>query len=410
MMHYLNHARAWLAGLMFLAGQNAAWADSTSTLVSVGGTITNIVHAGDGSNRLFITTQGGVAHVVDLDDATPSPATFFDLSGLSHFRDGSERGLLGLAFDPDFANNRYFYIYYSAAASYDPPGATCGVPSASFSINHQSVISRVQVQAGNPNAADLSTEVCLLNFAQPYGNHNGGQLAFGPDNKLYIASGDGGSGGDPDNNGQNNNTLLGKLLRLDPGLPAPHIPSDNPFVGQANTRAEIWATGLRNPWRFSFDRQTGDLWISDVGQNAWEEVNLQPASSTGGENYGWDCYEASANYASNPNYCLSNPVFPILEYERNNGRCAITGGYAYRGPGLPAFQGKYFFIDLCSDEVWMAQQDNNGNWQMQPRTSGPGYSTTWGEDEAGNLYIGNGGGTVYRYHIEPLFSDGFESP
>ncbi len=380
--------------------------DQMVTVASGLGTVT-IIEAAPGDNgRLFVGNQQGRIHIVNLSDGSVSSTPFLDLSGRTEFVTGGETGLLGMAFDPDFASNGYFYVYYSATAGFTPPG--CNTPTASFSINHQSVVSRYRVQNGNTDLADTTTETCLLNFAQPYGNHNGGHLAFGPDGMLYIGTGDGGSGGDPLNAGQDNNTLLGKILRLDPALPAPYIPASNPFFGQAGKRAEIWATGLRNPWRFSFDAQTGDLYIADVGQNAWEEVNFQPAGSTGGENYGWDCFEGNAVYSTSTT-CLPDPIAPILDYENNTDRCSITGGYVYRGSEYPWMQGYYFYADLCSGEVWTVKRFN-GNWKVRLRMSGVSGITTFGTDNAGNLYSGDWGGNLKKYVSgDRTFHDGFES-
>jgi len=397
------------------ASQAQTLNDSLVTVATGLSTITFIEADPTTSNRLLVGNQQGTISIVNPGDGSVQASPFIDLSGI--IATGSERGLLGMAFDPDYGNNRYFYLYYSAPANYDPPGSACGVPTstdfgAGFSsqaIDHQSVISRFQAQAGNPNQADPASEVCLLNFAQPFGNHNGGQLAFGPDGKLYVASGDGGSAGDPLNAGQRNDTVLGKILRLDPALPAPHIPADNPLAGQSGMREEIWATGLRNPWRFSFDPLTGDLYIADVGQNAWEEVNVQPAGSTGGENYGWDCYEGNAIYATNTP-CLPDPVTPILDYDHSNNRCSITGGYVYRGSEYPWMQGHYFYADLCSGELWTVKNEN-GSWNVRLRITGASGITTFGTDGAGNLYTGDWGGVLKKYVSgDRTFFDGFESP
>ncbi len=329
-----------------------------------------LTHAGDGSGRLFVVEQGGAIWV--LQDGQRLEAPFLDVSDrISPEALGTgytERGLLGLAFHPDYAENGVFFIDYTDR-------------------NGSSVIARYTVSAEDPDRADPASEQQLLVVEQPYANHNGGHLAFGPDGYLYVAMGDGGSGGDPQNNAQNLGTLLGAILRLDVSAEDGYaIPDDNPFASTDNARPEIWAWGLRNPWRFSFDRETGDLYIADVGQNEWEEVNFQPADSPGGENYGWRPYEGSQIYSGEQP--ASEPVMPIAEYSHSGtGGCSITGGYVYRGEAIPALAGTYFYGDWCSGTIWSARQADSGAWDVQAALESGLSISSFGEDEAGELYV-----------------------
>ncbi|MDZ7705205.1 MAG: PQQ-dependent sugar dehydrogenase [Trueperaceae bacterium] len=333
-----------------------------------------ITHAGDGSERLFVVQQTGQIRIVQNGEVFAQP--FLDISDRTR-RDG-ERGLLGLAFHPDYTDNGLLYVNYTRASN----GSTV---IAEFSVTN------------DPNRADPASERVLLDIAQPYANHNGGQLAFGPDGYLYIGTGDGGAAGDPRENGQDPTTLLGALLRIDVSNGDPYaVPNDNPFVGDANRRDEIWAYGLRNPWRFSFDRDTGDLFIADVGQNAWEEVNFQAASSDGGENYGWNIMEASHCFEPRDNCDESGLIIPIMEYSHSVGR-SITGGYRYRGADVRALQGHYVFGDFVTGIIWAAQPQDNGSWGSVELLR-PGFNVvTFGEDETGELYVANYGGTIYRF-------------
>ena len=266
----------------------------------------DVTHAGD--DRLFVVEQGGRIKIID-GTGTVLATPFLNISSLTN--SGGERGLLGLAFHPDYATNGYFFVNYT-----DLSGDTRVV--------------RYSRSADDPNVADPNSAMQVIFIDQTQGNHNGGCIKFGPDGYLYIGMGDGGGAGDQSNLSQNTNVLLGKMLRLDVDSETPYaIPADNPFVGNENVRDEIWAIGVRNPWRFSFDRETGDMWMGDVGQNAFEEINFQPADSPGGENYGWRCYEADSPY--NLSGCTGDYVFPAYAIPHTTGVCSITGGFVYRG-------------------------------------------------------------------------------
>jgi glucose/arabinose dehydrogenase len=340
-----------------------------------------LTNAGDGSGRLFVVEQRG--KILIIKDGTLLDKPFLDVSGLvSREALGSgytERGLLGLAFHPDYKQNGQFFIDYTDR-------------------NGNTVVARYTVSASDPDQADSTSAQGILYVDQPYANHNGGQLAFGPDGYLYVAFGDGGSGGDPQGNGQNLGTLLGKILRLDiNSVDGYSVPPTNPFVGNSAVRPEIWAWGFRNPWRFSFDRQTGDLYIGDVGQNSWEEVDFQPASSKGGENYGWNAYEGTHVYSGQQP--ASDVVMPIAEYGHSSGRCSVTGGYVYRGQQIAGLQGYYLYGDWCAGTIWATQRDSGGNWQTVVSLETGLQISSFGQDEAGELYVVDYGGAILR--LEP---------
>ncbi len=321
-----------------------------------------ITHAGDGSGRLFIALQAGTIILYDGQQVLPAP--FLDISAL--VTAGGEQGLLSVAFHPNYAANGFFYVNYT-------------------DVNGDTVIARYRVSV-NPNSADPSSATILLTIPQPFPNHNGGQLLFGPDGYLYIGMGDGGSGGDPSNNAQNLRSLLGKILRIDVDNTQPYrIPPDNPFLTDPNASDEIWAYGLRNPWRFSFDRQTGDLFIADVGQNNLEEVNFQAAASTGGENYGWRLMEGSSCFNPGSNCNDGSLALPILEYDHSLG-CSVTGGYRYRGLQSPGMAGWYFYGDFCSGRIWGAMPNAQGVWTAAQLLATALQITAFGEDEDGELY------------------------
>jgi len=326
-----------------------------------------ITHAGDGSGRLFVVEQEGTVKIVRNGIVAAQP--FLNITGV---RAGGEQGLLGLAFPPGFPLRQNFYVNYTNRS---------GVGN--------TVIARYSV-GGNADLADPGSRRELLTFTQPFANHNGGQLAFGPDNLLYIGSGDGGSGGDPQGNAQNTASLLGKLLRLDvlSGANAA-VPPDNPFGN------EVWAYGLRNPWRFSFDRQTGDLYLADVGQETREEIDFQPAGNGRGANYGWNIMEGSLCFLA-PGLCSSaGLVLPVAEYDHAAGDCSVTGGYVYRGNN-PSLQGTYLYGDFCSGRIWGLRR-NGAAWENRLLLDSTLLISTFGEDEAGELYVADyGTGTLYR--------------
>jgi glucose/arabinose dehydrogenase len=323
-----------------------------------------ISHPGDGSGRIFVVEQGGTVRLVRNGAILGTP--FLDIRGIVTPA-GGEQGLLGIAFPPAFAAKGYFYVHYNNRQNVG-----------------DTVIARYRLTA-DPDLADPASGQVLLTLLQPFGNHNGGQLAFGPDGLFYIGLGDGGSGGDPLNNAQNLNTLLGKILRIDTeaGVAPYRVPTTNPLLG--GRVSEIWAYGLRNPWRFSFDRKSGDLYIGDVGQGLFEEINFQPAGNSGGVNYGWNIMEGA--------HCFTDPacsqvglVLPVQEYQHIDGNCSVTGGYVYRGTEFPELRGIYFYGDFCSGTIWGIRQIN-GQWQNRLLLDTTFQISTFGEDEAGALYL-----------------------
>jgi uncharacterized repeat protein (TIGR03806 family) len=324
-----------------------------------------------GDSRIFVLEQSGKIYAFANSDSAAQKQVFLDLSEKVSF--GGEEGLLGLAFDPGYlSTNRYFYVYYSAA---DP---------------RRSVVARYTMQNGEPPVADPGSEKILLEIPQPYSNHNAGMLAFGPDNMLYIALGDGGSGGDPLGHGQNTDTLLGSILRIDPHGGDPYaIPTDNPFVNGGG-RAEIWAYGLRNPYRFSFDRDNGDLWTGDVGQNSREEIDI----ITRGGNYGWNVYEGNLNYDNPNNLPGSNFIAPVIDYGRGEG-ASVIGGYVYRGAAMPNLQGAYIYGDYVSGNTWLLRY-SNGTVKENTRFGAVSNLTSFGEDVEGNIYALSAHGEIYR--------------
>ncbi len=339
--------------------------------------IIDLSNAGD--DRLFVVEQGGRIKIID-GNGSILPDNFLNIQNKIS-SGGGEQGLLGLAFHPDYANNGYFYVNYTSG-------------------NLNTRISRFSVDVNDPNRADSNSEIVLLEFDQPFGNHNGGDLAFGPDGYLYIGTGDGGSGGDPQGNSQNRQNFLGKLLRLDvtTNFSAYTIPADNPFFNDDNTLDEIWAFGIRNPWRWSFDKLTGDLWMGDVGQNTREEINFQPANSTGGENYGWNCREGFIAFNNPSSACFGVTDFtePVFDYQTGSSAgCSVTGGIRYRGCEYPALYGKYVFGDFCSGRFWTTDEVN-GNWVTEVALNSNISISGFGEDVNNELYVMDLGGTIYR--------------
>jgi len=325
-------------------------------------------------DRLFIVEQmSGQIKIFKNGALLASP--FLDIG--SKITAGGERGLLGLAFHPQYPDSGYFYVDYTRSSD----GAT--------------VVARYNV-SGNPDSADVGSEVVLLTISQPYVNHNGGMLTFGPtDGYLYIGMGDGGSGGDPNNNGQSDTTLLGKILRIDVDNGLPYsIPPSNPYAGSPTVKEEIWARGVRNPWRYSFDRQTGDMYIADVGQSVNEEIDFQEYNDPGGENYGWRCYEGDDPYNTSGCGPTTDYTFPIYQYGHTLGRCAITGGYVYRGCAISDLNGTYFFGDYCTGEIWSLEYNGSVVSNFQDRTAELAPTGTsidqvssFGEDAFGEIYI-----------------------
>jgi glucose/arabinose dehydrogenase len=326
-----------------------------------------VTHAGDG--RVFIVEQPGTIRF--MIDGVVADTPFLEIG--DRVKDsGNEQGLLGLAFDPAFQQNGFFYVNYTGRG-----GTT--------------FVSRFQI-TDDPNQADPGSETVLLTIEQPYANHNGGVIAFGPDGYLYIGVGDGGSAGDPQGNAQNLNSLLGKVLRLDvSGIEGYTIPADNPFA-DGGGRAEIWAYGLRNPWRLVFDSASGDLFIGDVGQNSWEEINYQPAGSPGGQNYGWDYLEGTHAYEANS---APGSVLPIAEYGHNQG-CSVTGGVVVRDPNLPQWNGVYLFGDYCTGIIWGILPDGSGGWRTQLLYDTGFNISSFGLDANGRVYLTDLNGGVYR--------------
>ncbi len=356
-------------------------------VTGLGNQVVDLQSAPGDRDRLFVVLQNGRIRVLELATKTMLTPAFLDIT-TKVGDNASERGLLGLAFHPQYDVNGYFFVNYTNNSG-------------------NTVVERYTVSAGNPNLADVSSASAVITIPQNANNHNGGQIQFGPnDGYLYIGMGDGGGSGDTGCRAQNDQLLLGKMLRLDIDTPPYVVPNDNPFVGSAPLD-EIWATGLRNPWRFSFDRDNGDMYIGDVGQFFIEEVSYQPGTSLGGENYGWKIMEGNNCFGTggctSPAPCGS-PVYtdPIHTYDHNAGACTIIGGYVYRGCQIQDLQGTYFFADHCNDRVWSFRYDGTTMTDFQERTSelDPGGAlnaiATFGEDADGELYLGTLGGNIYR--------------
>ena len=338
----------------------------------------DLQHAGDGADRLFVVEQAGIIYRVDRSGSEPEARVFLDIGERVNDR-GNEEGLLGLAFHPDFAANGFFYVNYTAS----PPRRT--------------VIARFGVSADDPDVADPDSEEIVLEFNQPFSNHNGGQISFGPDGYLYIAAGDGGSGGDPRGNGQNLATLLGKILRLDVDQVSAErkysIPPDNPFVGLGEgVREEIYAYGLRNPWRFSFDPETGLLWTGDVGQSAREEIDIVRQ----GGNYGWNIMEGNSCFSPSANCDTPGLELPVWDYGRSLGS-SVTGGFVYRGARVPELFGAYVYADFVTGRIWALRYDGQNppsNTELLDTDLG---ISAFGVDAANNLYICAFDGRIYWF-------------
>lgn len=337
----------------------------------------DIQHPGDGTNRLFVVEQSGIISFFQNDSTADQKTTFLDIQ--DRVDDASnEEGLLGLAFHPDFENNGYFYVNYTTHDS-------------------KTHISRFEVTQNDSHQADPESEQVVLEFEQPYGNHNGGQVTFGPDGYLYIAVGDGGSGGDPEGHGQNRSTLLGNILRIDVDNPSDGnnygIPSDNPFVdNEEGYREEIYAYGLRNPWRFSFDTETGELWTGDVGQNQYEEIDI----IENGGNYGWNIMEGNHCFEPSEGCDQSGLEMPVWEYAQTRGDRSVTGGFVYRGPSLDKLTGKYIYADYVSGRIWAldySDMENPDNTELIQVDFGV---SSFGVDQENELYICGFDGKIHR--------------
>ena len=371
-----------LAAACSVAGPRLEAAVTLETVASGLASPVFVTHAGDGSGRLFIVQQGG--QILVLQPGAASPTIFLAIGG--RVLSGGERGLLGLAFHPQYETNRRFFVNYTRQTD----GAT--------------VIAEYHASAADPNVADTD-EIVLLTIAQPFANHNGGMIAFGPDGYLYIAMGDGGSANDPGNRAQNVNELLGKILRIDVNTPASATqlyssPPDNPFAGATPGRDEIYALGLRNPWRFSFDRSNGNLFAGDVGQGVREEIDR----IVRGGNYGWRTFEGTRCTMLDPSCDPSPFIAPIAEYDHSNGRCSVTGGYAYRGSRGTFPQGAYVYGDYCSGEVWLLT--------TQVEFLGLSFAniSSFGEDEDGELYLVDLNGVVSRFTAASTCSFAIDPP
>jgi len=343
---------------------------------------TVVTNDGVDANQLYIVDKGG--KILIEQNGTLSNTPFLDITSRVG-SDGSEQGLLGLVFHPDYKDNGYFFVDYT-------------------NRNGNTVIARFTANTDRTNA-DPSTFKQILTVNQPFANHNGGQLAFGPDGMLYIGMGDGGSQGDPNRNGQNTNVLLAKILRIDIDHGDPYaIPPDNPFADGTGGKPEVWDFGFRNPWRFSFDRQTHDLYVGDVGQAKWEEVDFIATGTKGGLNFGWNIMEGAHCYSPATNCNQNGLVLPVTE-TAHPANCAIIGGYVYRGAQYPTINGAYFFTDYCSGTVWAMTRDASGAWTTTQVIASPssyaGYSS-FGEDLAGELYITDlANGAVYHLVVAP---------
>ncbi len=322
----------------------------------------SVVPSPDGSGRLFVTELAGRVRIIDHQTVRPVP--FLDIT--EKVKTATEgQGLYDIAFHPDYVKNGYFYVSYVA-------------------LNGEALLARYQVSAADPNSADPNSEEIVLAVQHPHDFHYGGQIQFGPDGFLYYSMGDGGSAGDKEGNAQNKASLLGSIMRLDMDHGDPYtIPPGNPFATDPAARPELWAKGLRNPWRFSFDQATGDLYIADVGQDRYEEIDFAPANDPGGENYGWNRYEGNYEYKGGSRTGLT---FPVIAYTHGDGNCSITGGYTYWGNALPELRGKYIFGDYCSGLIW-ALTHTGQRWSMAPLLKARLSITSFGQDVNGEILV-----------------------
>ena len=334
-----------------------------------------ITHSNNEMNHLYVVEKTGHIYFLDAKHKYKKKKLYLDASSLITIK-GNEQGFLSIAFHPNFETNGFLFIFYTA-------------------VDGDNTLARLKINPPDKESINLSSLEVLFAVEDPASNHNGGMLAFGKDGYLYIGMGDGGRGGDPWNNAQNKNTLLGKMLRINVDQPFGYlIPEDNPFVNMKNVRLEIWAYGLRNPWRHSFDSKTGDLWIADVGQNKWEEVHWQSANSKGGQNYGWRLMEGNHCYLPKKKCNDGSLTLPVAEYGHKHG-CSITGGYVYRGKDIPELQGKYIFGDYCTGTIWTI--DKSVNFEMQELIKTDFNISSFGEDAVGELYVVDYAGAIYKF-------------
>lgn len=377
-----------LAGAAFMASSDAAAQVPLETELFVQGinTPVDLTFAPGDSTRVFIVQRGGQIRVVENGVLLATPFLNIDPAVLS----GGERGLLGLAFHPDYQNNGRFFVNFT----------------------NNSGDTRIAEYAGtaDPNVASNTLVQFIAQIPQDFSNHNGGCVRFGPDGMLYVGMGDGGSGNDPNNRAQDGGSLLGKMLRYDVDLAAPFIPADNPFVGISLFRDEIWQYGMRNPWRFTFDRDTGDMWIGDVGQGQREEIDFIPAGAVAGQNFGWRCKEGTRCTGLTGCSCSDGTLIdPIQEYSHTGGNCSVTGGMIYRGGDIPSLDGTYFYADYCSSQIWSLQYDGTQVTNFQNRTAelDPAGTanisaiTAFGEDHDGEVYILTQSGRIWKIIPEP---------
>lgn len=378
-MKHILYLFSWLVcSVPFVAAQTINLQQVVGTGVS---SPIGVYFAPGNDQTMYVLQQGGRIKTANATTGAVSGTDFLDITSRV-ISSGNEQGLLGLVFHPDYANNGYFFVNYTRAGN----GAT--------------VVARYKRSTANPLVADPASEKIVMQISQPYSNHNGGQLQIGRDGYLYIGMGDGGSANDPQANGQNGLVRLAKMLRVDIDVDSGYaIPAGNPFVGDNTRLPEIWALGVRNPWRFSFDMKTADLWIADVGQNVWEEIDFEPAGM-GGRNYGWRCYEG--NTAFNTANCgpASAYTSPIFVYNHTGGNCSVTGGFVYRGGSFADLYGKYIFTDYCSGKFWLTSPDGSGGWTTNQVTTTPSLTnqlTSFGQNGKGEMYVvSRDGNKIYR--------------